>query len=182
MLFDVYGDNAVYQWIGWIIVFLALIGFNEIARRTKIGGITCFLVIPGILTAYFIAIYAGAAAGAEWALNNPTYLYMNSWFHYAKLYAATAGCIGFLILKYHWGSLGKAEWFKCFPFVIVAINILIAVVSDFESAVRAFQKANGLQADGLTRISRIEHIDRGYESIERDLGVLGAHVRRETGT
>lgn len=36
-------------------------------------------------------------------------------------------------------------------------------------------------ADGLTRISRIEHIDRGYESIERDLGVLGAHVRRETG-
>ena len=39
----------------------------------------------------------------------------------------------------------------------------------------------GLQADGLTRISRIEHIDRGYESIERDLGVLGAHVRRETG-
>ena len=58
------------------------------------GGITCFLVIPAILTAYFIAIYAGAAAGADWALNNPTYLYMNSWFHYAKLYAATAGCIG----------------------------------------------------------------------------------------
>ena len=32
--------------------------------------------------------------GAEWALNNPTYTHMNSWFHYAKLYAATAGCIG----------------------------------------------------------------------------------------
>lgn len=29
--------------------------------------------------------------GAEWALNNPTYTHMNSWFHYAKLYAATAG-------------------------------------------------------------------------------------------
>lgn len=51
MLFDVYGDNAVYQWIGWIIVFLALIGFNEIARRTKIGGITCFLVFQEFLTA-----------------------------------------------------------------------------------------------------------------------------------
>ena len=58
--------------------------------------------------------------------------------HYAKLYAATIGCIGFMALKYKWGRLGKAEWFKCFPFVIVAINILIAVVSDFESAVRAF--------------------------------------------
>ena len=138
MLFQVYGDTAFYQWIGWAIVFLALIGLNEVARRSKIGGITCFFVIPGILTVYFIAIAIGAASGAEWALNNPTHLYMNSWFHYAKLYAATAGCIGFLILKYHWGRLGKVDWFKCFPFVIVAINILIAVVSDFESAFRAF--------------------------------------------
>ncbi len=63
---------------------------------------------------------------------------MNGWFHYAKVYAATAGCIGFLILKYSWGKLGRAQWFKCFPFVIVAINILIAVVSDFESAINAF--------------------------------------------
>ncbi len=37
----------------------------------------------------------------------------------------------------------------------------------------------GLQADGLTRVSRIDHIDRGYESIERDLGALGARIRRE---
>lgn len=60
---------------------------------------------------------------------------MNSWFHYAKLYAATAGCIGFMMLKYKW-KIGKTNWFKVFPFVIVAINILIAVVSDFESGVR----------------------------------------------
>ena len=52
-------------------VFLALIGFNEIARRTKAGGITCFLVIPAILTAYFIAIYAGAAAGCRLGAQQP---------------------------------------------------------------------------------------------------------------
>ncbi len=40
----------------------------------------------------------------------------------------------------------------------------------------------GLQAEGLTRISRVEHIDRGYESIERDLCALGAHIRREKDT
>ena len=40
----------------------------------------------------------------------------------------------------------------------------------------------GLQAEGLTRISRVEHIDRGYESIERDLSALGARIRRETDT
>ena len=138
MLFDVYGANAGWQWLGWVIVFACLIGANEIARRSKAGGILCFLALPGCLTIYFIAIAIGAASGQEWALNNPTYTDMNSWFHYAKLYAATAGCIGFMVLKYEWGSLGKAHWFKCFPFVIVAINILIAVVSDFESAVRAF--------------------------------------------
>ena len=138
MLFDVYGDTAVFQWVGWVIVFVGLILMNEFARRTKVGGIICFLVVPAILTVYFIAISVSAAAGAEWALNNPTYTDMNSWFHYAKLYAATIGCIGFMALKYRWGSIGKSQWFKCFPFVIVAINILIAVVSDFESAVRAF--------------------------------------------
>ena len=98
MLFQVYGENAPFQWLGWVLVFAALILANEFARRSKLGGILCFLALPAALTVYFAAIYIGAAAGAEWALTNPTYVYMNSWFHYAKLYAATAGCIGFLII------------------------------------------------------------------------------------
>ena len=138
MLFQVYGENAMFQWLGWIMVFVGLIAANEVARRSKTGGIVCFLGIPAVLTVYFISIYVCAGAGMEWALNNPTYLHMGSWFHYAKLYAATAGCIGFMMLKYGWGKLGRSEAFKVFPFAIVAINILIAVVSDFESAVRAF--------------------------------------------
>ena len=125
LLFQVYGEGAAWQFLGWILVFTCLVLANEIARRTKAGGMLCF----------FIAIYVSAAAGAEWALNNNTYVHMTSWFHYAKLYAATAGCIGFMMLKYKWG-IGKTQWFKAFPFVIVAINILIAVCSDFESAIR----------------------------------------------
>ena len=131
MLFQIYGENAGFQLLGWALVFVGLIAANELARRSKKGGIFFFLALPAALTVYFIAIYAGAAMGAEWALNNPTYTHMNSWFHYAKLYAATAGCIGFMMLKYKW-SIGKTQWFKVFPFVIVAINILIAVGSDFE--------------------------------------------------
>ena len=138
MLFQVYGENAMFQWLGWIMVFAGLIIANEIARRSKMGGIVCFLGIPAVLTVYFISIYVCAGMGMEWALTNPTYVHMNSWFHYAKLYAATAGCIGFMMLKYGWGKLGRSEAFKVFPFAIVAINILIAVVSDFESAFRAF--------------------------------------------
>lgn len=135
MLFQIYGDLSIYQVLGWILVFAGLIITNEIQRRSKIGGYAFFLALPAALTVYFIAIYIGAAQGAEWALNNQTYTHMNSWFHYAKLYAATAGCIGFMLLKYKKG-IGRLDWFKAFPFVIVAINILIAVGSDFESAVK----------------------------------------------
>ena len=137
MLFQVYGDMAIYQWLAMIAVLVGLILLNEFARKTKFGGAVTFFVVPAILTAYFVAIQIGAATGAEWALKNQTYIYMNGWFHYAKLYAALTGCIGFMMIKYGWG-IGKQHWFKPFPFVIVAINILIAVCSDFETAYKGW--------------------------------------------
>jgi UDP-N-acetylglucosamine 1-carboxyvinyltransferase len=36
----------------------------------------------------------------------------------------------------------------------------------------------GLVADGITKVSRIYHLDRGYESIEKKLGALGANIKR----
>ena len=134
MLFQLYGSTAMTQLLGWVLVFAGLVILNEIGRRTKIGGIAIFVIIPAILTIYFIAIQAGLFGGHS----NQTYEYMNGWFHYAKLYAADIGVVGFLMIKYKWG-LGKKEWFKPWPFIIVAINILIAVASDFESAIRAYQ-------------------------------------------
>ena len=142
MLFQIYGAFSAYKLLGWLMAFLGLVILNEIGRRTKFGGILIFVAIPLALTVYFIAIYAAAAKGAEWALNNPTYVHMNSWFHYAKLYAADCGCIGFMMLKYKWG-IGAKEWFKPFPFIIVAINILIAVCSDFESAIKGAMSVDG---------------------------------------
>ena len=134
MLFQLYGSTAMTQLLGGVLVFAGLVILNEIGRRTKIGGIVLFVIIPAILTIYFIAIQAGLFGGHS----NQTYEYMNGWFHYAKLYAADIGVVGFLMIKYKWG-IGKKEWFKPWPFIIVAINILIAVASDFESAIRAYQ-------------------------------------------
>ena len=36
----------------------------------------------------------------------------------------------------------------------------------------------GLKAEGVTEISRVYHIDRGYEHIDEKLGALGAHIER----
>ena len=74
LLFQVYGEGAAWQFLGWILVFTCLVLANEFARRTKAGGMLCFVVLPIILTVYFIAIYVSAAAGAEWALNNHMYI------------------------------------------------------------------------------------------------------------
>jgi len=137
MLFHVYGANALAQWGMMLVVLLSLILLNEFARKTKFGGAIMFFAIPAALTAYFVAIAIGAHAGAEWAVNNQTHIYMDGWFHYAKLYAALTGCIGFMMIKYGWG-IGKCHWFKPFPFVIVAINILIACASDFETAAKGW--------------------------------------------
>jgi len=134
MLFHVYGANALAQWGMMIVVLLSLILLNEFARRTKFGGAVMFFALPLGLTAYFAAIAIAARCGADWALNNQTHVYMAGWFHYAKLYAALTGCIGFMMIKYGWG-IGKCHWFKPFPFIIVAINILIACASDFETAI-----------------------------------------------
>ncbi len=139
MLFQIYGSTAGTQLLGWVCVFVGLILLNEAARRTKFGGILIFGVILAILTVYFIAVQFGAFGGES----NQTYEYMNGWFHYFKLYAAAIGCIGFMMIKYQWG-IGKKEWFKVFPFLIVAANILIAVVSDMESALNAFKVTGDL--------------------------------------
>ena len=39
MLFHVYGENALPQWIAMLGVLAALILLNEVSRRTKAGGI-----------------------------------------------------------------------------------------------------------------------------------------------
>jgi len=70
MLFQVYGAGALAQWGMLLVVLLGLILFNEFARRTKLGGIITFFVIPVILTVYFVAIAVGARNGADWALNS----------------------------------------------------------------------------------------------------------------
>lgn len=139
MLFQIYGSTAGYQLLGWVLVFVGLVVLNEIARRTKAGGFGIFVGVTALLTIYFIAIHLGAFGGK----NNPTVAYMDGWFHYFKLYAAVIGCIGFMLIKYEIG-VGKKHWFKAFPFAIVAANILIAVVSDMESAINAMKVTGDL--------------------------------------
>ncbi|MCR4830509.1 MAG: DUF5692 family protein [Pseudobutyrivibrio sp.] len=130
MIFQI---TNLWQILGWCLVFAGLIIMNEIGRRTKVGGMIIFVIIPAILTVYFVLIHCGLFGGTS----NPTMAYMDGWFHYFKLYAADIGCVGFMMIKYKWG-IGKQKWFVWWPWFIVSANILIAVVSDLESALAAY--------------------------------------------
>ena len=42
MFFQLYGETAGWQLLGWLMVFAGLVVMNEVARRSKAGGIACF--------------------------------------------------------------------------------------------------------------------------------------------
>jgi len=60
-------------------------------------------------------------------------------------------------------------------------NLLGAPVMATDLRASASLVVAGLAARGDTVISRIYHLDRGYEAIEKKLTALGAEIRRVKG-
>lgn len=124
-----YGEGATVLsvWLVWIGVFLALFLLNEVTRRFKVAGLLAFVVLPIVLSVLWFTV-----------MKETTY---TDWFHLAKVYSSTAGCIGFWCIRHLRGTNKKTgkEWALsnskialCFPPLILAINIIEAVVRDFE--------------------------------------------------
>ncbi|MEG1256194.1 DUF5692 family protein [Clostridium sp.] len=111
-------SQPLSNWIMLFIIFFALIGLNELGRRSKLGGILLFMVLPVVLTFF---VWPKTTKGTS----------VNDWFHYAKVYSSLAGCIGFWLIRYVKGATSK-KWVLCFPPLILAINILEAVARDFQ--------------------------------------------------
>lgn len=131
------GASILSVWGVWILVFIALFGLNEITRRFKYIGFFSFVVLPIILSSLWFTI-----------LKDTTY---TDWFHLAKVYSSTAGCIGFWCIKYVKGRdkvtgkewrLADKKWILCFPPLILAINIAEAVSRDFEVGLNYFGGGN----------------------------------------
>lgn len=111
----------------WILVFAALFILNEITRRSQMAGFLAFVVLPIVLSILWFTV-----------LKDTTY---TDWFHLAKVYSSTAGCIGFWCIRFVHGKnkftgkewrLSEKKWALCFPPLILAINIAEAVTRDFQ--------------------------------------------------
>lgn len=121
------GGNFLAAFSMWIVVFVCLFVFNEVARRFKWMGFLSFVVLPVILTIIWFTV-----------MKDTTY---TDWFHLAKVYSATAGSIGFWLIRHYEkkDKEGNVVWrlatnkiALCFPPLILAINILEAVARDIE--------------------------------------------------
>lgn len=108
-----------YSWLAWFGVLAALIGFNELTRRSKAGGLIFFVALPIILTIFVWPTTAGPDSST------------GTWFHWVKVYSALAGCLGFMAIRY-FPKLSRNRWALMFPPVILAINILEACIRDFQ--------------------------------------------------
>ncbi len=125
------GASLLSVWLVWIMVFIVLFGMNELARRFKVMGFICFIVLPATLSVLWFTV-----------LSDTTY---TDWFHLAKVYSSTAGCIGFWCIRHLHGTNKKTgkEWrlsdnkiALCFPPLILAVNILEAVARDFQVGIQ----------------------------------------------
>ncbi len=135
------GASALSVWLVWFAVLIALFVFNELTRRFKYVGLACFICLPLVLSILWFTV-----------LKDKTY---TDWFHMAKVYSATAGCIGFWCIRHLKGKSRKTgkEWrlsdsriALSFPPLILAINILEAVARDIQIGIQ--YPDGGILADG----------------------------------
>ncbi|MDH8677770.1 DUF5692 family protein [Fusibacter bizertensis] len=108
-----------YSAIMWFAVLGGLIALNELARLNKWISLALFLVLPIILTITVWPKTAGEGTS------------VGTWFHWAKVYSALAGCLGFLAIRHIKGAVNN-KWILFFPALILSVNILEAVVRDFQ--------------------------------------------------
>ena len=111
------GVPTILVLLVWLGVFVSLFAANEVGRRFKWAGFGLFVVLPVVLTVLWLTV-----------LRDTSYM---DWFHLAKVYSSTAGCIGFWCIR-HIKKLQHNKLALCFPPLILAINILEACTRDFQ--------------------------------------------------
>nr|WP_321412666.1 DUF5692 family protein [uncultured Carboxylicivirga sp.] len=103
----------------WFAVVAGLMLINEVTRSSKVLSYLFYIALPIALTIFIWPQTAGA--------NSST----GTWFHWVKVYSSLAGVLGFMYLRYN-ENASKNKYLLLFPPIILSVNILEAVIRDFE--------------------------------------------------
>ncbi|HEY4391755.1 MAG TPA: DUF5692 family protein, partial [Paenibacillus sp.] len=143
-----------YSIVMWFVVLAGLMLVNELARMSKWVSLALFLVLPIVLT---IAVWPNTAGEGS---------SVGTWFHWVKVYSALAGCLGFMALRFIKG-MDKNKYMLMFPAIILAINILEAVIRDFQ-----VYSLNGM-VDGVMMIGGPWNIMNGIAGLLNIITISG---------
>ena len=135
------GATLLSSLLVWLLVLSALFALNEVSRRFKWVGFFCFVVLPAVLSVLWFTV-----------LKASTY---TDWFHLAKVYSSTAGCIGFWCIRHVKGKRKNGTTWRladnkialCFAPLILAVNILEACARDIEVGIAYAVMAQDVTAD-----------------------------------
>jgi hypothetical protein len=143
-----------YSALMWIGILVGLMAINELARASKWFSLIIFLVLPIVLT--FTVWNHTAGEGSS----------VGTWFHWAKVYSALIGCLGFMALRFVKGLSAK-KYLLIFPPLILSVNILEAVIRDFQCF-----NLNGL-VDGVVMVGGPWNIMNGIAGILNIITISG---------
>ncbi|PKL38350.1 MAG: hypothetical protein CVV44_10705 [Spirochaetae bacterium HGW-Spirochaetae-1] len=143
-----------YSALMWFAVLGGLMLVNEITRSSKRTSLLVYVALPIILT--FIVWPRTAGEGSS----------VGTWFHWAKVYSSLAGVLGFMALRFIKG-LDKNKYLLMFPAFILALNILEAVIRDFQC-----YSFNGL-VDGVVILGGPWNIMNGIAGILNIVTISG---------
>ncbi|MCB2196909.1 MAG: hypothetical protein KQH79_13695 [Bacteroidetes bacterium] len=135
-------------------VLASLMLTNELARANKWIGLGMFLVLPIYLTFFVWPNTAGPETS------------VGTWFHYAKVYSVLIITLGIMGIRYIKGWADN-KYMLAFPALLLAINILEAVVRDFQC-----YNLNGF-VDGVVITGGSWNIMNGIAGILNILAISG---------
>lgn len=149
-----------YSILMWIVVVGCLMLFNHLARWNKWISVTLFIVLPVILTVFVWPHTAGEGSST------------GTWFHWVKVYSALAGCLGFMYIRYNKKASVNKYWLM-FPPLILSINILEAVIRDFQCYSLYSSSAFGSIVDNMTMLGGPWNILNGIAGIINIITITG---------
>lgn len=112
-----------------------LLVVNEATRRSKLLSIIMYIIVPIAFTLFV------------WPKTGEASTVSGNWFAWIKTYSALAGVVGFMALRYL-PKIQKNKFMLFFPALILAVNILEAVLRDFQCYSLSGELVNGLYLQG----------------------------------
>ncbi|MFZ5942205.1 MAG: DUF5692 family protein [Bacteroidota bacterium] len=144
----------------WFAVLGGLMLINELTRSSKWLSWLFYIAVPVALTLFVWPDTAGSHSST------------GTWFHWVKVYSSLAGVLGFMLLRYY-PRAASNKYLLFFPPLILAVNILEAVIRDFQCYALYSGADFGAVVNGITMQGGAWNLMNGIAGILNILAISG---------